>query len=73
MFEGKVRPEPTGAKYFSIAPLWGWLLALPTNITLGWNVLQGTNTLAYYENFENYGQKSFITLSLVASTIKVLQ
>jgi hypothetical protein len=28
--------------------LWGRLLALPTNIRLGWRRLPGTNTLAYY-------------------------
>jgi hypothetical protein len=34
----------------SDAPLWGRLLALPTNNRLDWNSLAGTNTLAYYEN-----------------------
>jgi len=57
MFAGK-----TGA-YLSEsllgAPLYGRPLALPTNIRQGWQSLPGTNTLAYYEN---YGQKSFITL-----------
>ncbi len=38
------------------------LLALPTNIRLGWEGLPGTNTLAYYERFVNYGRKSFIAL-----------
>jgi hypothetical protein len=28
----------------------GRLLALATNIRLGWKGVQGTNTLAYYEN-----------------------
>jgi hypothetical protein len=28
----------------------GKLLALPTNIILGWKSLQGTNTLVYNEN-----------------------
>ncbi len=32
------------------APLWGRLLTLPTNTRLGWKVLPGTNTLAYYGN-----------------------
>jgi hypothetical protein len=48
MCVGKVRA------YLSEAPfrlsLWGTLLALLTNITLGWKTLQGRNTLAYYEN-----------------------
>jgi hypothetical protein len=30
-------------------PLYGRLLALPTNIRLGWKSLPGTNALAYYE------------------------
>jgi hypothetical protein len=29
-------------------PLLGRLLALPTNIRLGWKVLSGTKTLAYF-------------------------
>jgi hypothetical protein len=43
-------------KNLSDAPLKGRLLALPTNIRLGWQYLPGTNTLAYYE-------KSFIGLT----------
>jgi hypothetical protein len=31
-------------------PLYGRLLAFPTNIRLDWKGLPGTNTLAYYEN-----------------------
>jgi hypothetical protein len=31
-------------------PLLGRLLALPTNIRLGWQYLPGSNTLAYYES-----------------------
>jgi len=34
-------------KHLSDAPLWGRLLALPTNIRIG---LPETNTLAYYKN-----------------------
>ncbi len=37
-------------------------LALPTNIRLGWKVLPGTNTLAYYENLQIADVQSFITL-----------
>ncbi len=33
----------------SRAPLWGRLLALPTNIRLGWKGLPGTKVLAYHE------------------------
>ncbi len=32
------------------APLQGRILALPTNIRLGWKGLPGKNTIAYYEN-----------------------
>jgi len=31
------------------APVWRRLLALPTNIRLGWKILPGTNALAYLE------------------------
>ncbi len=37
-------------KLLSGGPLKGKLLALSTNITLGWKGLLGTNTLAYYKN-----------------------
>jgi len=33
--------EPTRGKHLSDAPLWGRLLALPTNIRLDWKILQG--------------------------------
>jgi hypothetical protein len=45
-----VRLEPTYVKKLSGAALWGRLLALPTNIRLGWKGLPGTNTLAYFKN-----------------------
>jgi hypothetical protein len=54
-------PEPTQVKHLSSAPLKVRLLASPTIIRQGWKGLPGSNTLAYYEN---YGQKSFITLAL---------
>jgi hypothetical protein len=37
-------------KHLSSAPFWGRLLALPTNIRLGWKSLPGANTLAFHEN-----------------------
>jgi hypothetical protein len=37
-------------KHLSDAPLVGRLLALPTNIRLGWQYLTDTNTPVYYEN-----------------------
>jgi hypothetical protein len=36
-------------KHLSDAQLLGRLLVLPTNITLGWKGLLGTNAVAYYE------------------------
>jgi hypothetical protein len=60
MFVGK------GGAYLSEVPFRvlqgtseGRLLALPTNIRLGWKDLQGTNTLAYYKTFVNIGRKKF--------------
>jgi hypothetical protein len=37
----------------------GRFLALPSNITLGWNGFPGTNTLAYCVTFINDGRKRF--------------
>ncbi len=48
VFAGKAWACPV--KHISGTPLKGKLLALPTNIRLGWKSLPGTNTLAYYEN-----------------------
>jgi hypothetical protein len=42
MFAGKVGAYPSEG-----APLLGRILALPTNIRLGWKGLPGTNALAY--------------------------
>jgi hypothetical protein len=41
--EGRSLP----AKLLSGAPLWGRLLASPTDVRLGWKGFPGTNTLAY--------------------------
>ncbi len=57
-------------KHLSDAPFYGRVLALPTNNSLGWKGLSGTNTLAYYENLEITDRKSFITLG---SGVKVLK
>ncbi len=51
--------------------LWGILLALPTNIRLGWKVLSGTNTQAYFKKWEIVGVKSFIILSPGHSVVKL--
>jgi hypothetical protein len=47
------RAEPTRVKYLSLALPSGRLLALPTNITLGWKGLTGKNTLAYLSLWVN--------------------
>jgi len=47
-------------KPLSEAPLWGRLLALPTNIRLGCKSLQGTNTLAYYAKVKLRAPKNCI-------------
>jgi hypothetical protein len=52
----QVRPMSTQVKHISGAPPKGKLVALPTNIRLGWKSLPGSNNLAYYENSINNGQ-----------------
>jgi len=46
----QVRPKPTQVNHLSGALLKVRLLALTTNIRLGWKGLPGAYTLAYYEN-----------------------
>jgi len=43
----RVTSDPTRMKHLSSDPVWGWLLALPTNIRLGLKSLPGTSTLTY--------------------------
>jgi hypothetical protein len=50
--------EPTRVKHLSGAPLIVWLLALPSNIKLGFKVLPGTNTQLLRKSV-NYGCKKF--------------
>ena len=50
-------------KHLSGVPLYGRLLASPTNISVGWKGLLGTNALAYYEKSLLTAVKSFITLA----------
>jgi hypothetical protein len=45
----QIRLEPTRMKFLSAAPILGRLVALLTNIRLGWKDLPGISTLAYYE------------------------
>ncbi len=40
----------TSPNHLKGAPLYGRLLALPTNIRLDWKGLTGTNTIAYYRH-----------------------
>ncbi len=69
MFVGKA--ERTQVKHLSDAPLKGRLLALPTNIRLGWKGLPGTNILAYYEKSQLTAVKSFVTLAPGVNAIKL--
>ncbi len=50
-------------KILSGVPHYGKLLTLSMSIRLGWKDLLGTKTLAYYENSQITGMKSFITLA----------
>ncbi len=52
-------------EHLSGTPLWGRLLALPTNIKLGLKVLPGTNTVAYNRFSQFMVLKSFITLARI--------
>jgi len=45
-------------------PVLGRLLALLTNIRLGWKGLPGTSSLAYWGHSKITGLKSFIALAL---------
>ncbi len=45
----QLRLAPTQVRHLSRDPLEGRLLALPTNMRLGWYGQTGTNILAYYE------------------------
>ncbi len=47
-------------KLLAGAPLYGRLLALPTNTRLGWKGLPGTDTLAYYRNLSILAVISFM-------------
>jgi len=50
----------------------GRFLALPSNITLGWNGFPGTNTLAYNEHEKIKAVNFFIILGPGANPIKTL-
>jgi hypothetical protein len=53
------------------APLYGRLLASPTNIRLGWKGLSGTNTLAYYKKPQITAVISFIVQDPGVNVIKL--
>ncbi len=59
MFVSKAIPSMEHRKDASL----GYAPALPTNISLGWKGLPGTNTLANYENPQITALKSFIGLA----------
>jgi hypothetical protein len=51
MFAGKARACPSKIPFsFFILAVAPGLLALPTNIPLGWKNMPLTNTVAYYKN-----------------------
>jgi hypothetical protein len=58
-----IKAVPTRVKHLSSASLLDRLLALPTNIRLGWKGFPQSNTLAYYENPLITSVKSFIRLA----------
>jgi hypothetical protein len=60
----------TREKHISGAPLKSRLLALRTNIRLGWKSLPGSNTLAYNEKSLIVDKKSLIILKPGPNVIK---
>ncbi len=66
MFPGKA--DPYSSEYLSGAPLLGKLLALPTNIRLGWKGLPGTKTSSLRKPV-NYDLKKFYSTG--ANVIKL--
>jgi len=60
MFVRKAGAYPSGAT--KEAPLTSRLMALYTNIRLGWKGLPGTKQSSLLRKSVNYGRKSFVTL-----------
>ncbi len=50
----------------------GYAPALLINIKLGWKVLPGTNTLAYYEHVKAVVVKSFITFGSAVPNLRFI-
>ncbi len=46
-----------------LSVIYGFSYQATAFVRLSWKSLPGTNTLAYYNKFETYGQKSFIELA----------
>jgi hypothetical protein len=55
--------------HLSGAPIYGRLLASPTNIILGWKGLPRTSNLTFCENPSITGVKSFIGLAPAGANI----
>jgi hypothetical protein len=49
-------------KYLSDTPLKGRLLAIPTNIPLGWKSLSGTNTLSSFIQYTSYAENRVFSM-----------
>jgi len=49
-------------KHLSCGPFYGKLLALPTNIGLGWKRNVGDKHSSLLRKFVNYGQKTFYNI-----------
>jgi len=65
IYKCRAYPKPTQVKPLAgvLGVSRGRLLALPTNIRLGWKGLQETNSLAYLKNSQFTVVKFFITLT----------
>jgi hypothetical protein len=65
IYKCRAYPKPTQAKPLAgvLGVSRGRLLALPTNIRLGWKGLQETNSLAYSKNSQFTVVKIFLTLT----------
>jgi hypothetical protein len=59
-------------EHLSVSSLLGNFLALLTNIRQRWKSLLGTNNLAYYKTFLNYGRKKFYKIRTQTWSINLL-
>jgi hypothetical protein len=58
-------------KHLSAASFYGRLLALPTNIRLGWKRNAGDKHSSLLRKFVNYGQKKFHNIGPRRKTLKM--